>query len=161
VIVSQSQSKLTPHFQFCQNTTDCRRTQILAYFSEQFDPKKCYKTCDNCVNDSDGVTREDMTDTACMVLELAKSSANSRVTMNNLIDAFRGSKSKATREKGLDQLAMFGKGAHIARELVERIFQHLAAADALKEELYTNKSGYSNPYITVRHTLLLFHSSGY
>jgi superfamily II DNA helicase RecQ len=100
-----------------------------------------------------------MTDVACMILELAKSSANSRVTMNNLIDAFRGSKNKATRDKKLDQLGMFGKGSHLARELVERMFQHLAAADALKEELYENKAGYSNPYIIVGHTLLFYFST--
>lgn len=90
-----------------------------------------------------------MTDTACMVLELVKSGANSRATMNNAIDAFRGSNNKAVRDKGLDRLPMFGQGKQCSRELVERIFQHLVAADALKEELYENKMGYSNPYIVV------------
>lgn len=90
-----------------------------------------------------------MTDVACMILELVKSSADSRATMNNAIDAFRGSNNKAVRDKGLDRLPMFGQGKQCSRELVERIFQHLAAADALREELYTNKMGYSNPYIVV------------
>ena len=90
-----------------------------------------------------------MTDVACMILELVKSGADSRATMNNAIDAFRGSNNKAVRDKGLDLLPMFGQGKQCSRELVERIFQHLAAADALREELYTNKMGYSNPYIVV------------
>lgn len=84
-----------------------------------------------------------------MALELVKSSANLRATMNNAIDAFRGSSSKAVRDKGLDRLPMFGQGKQFNRELVERIFQHLAAADALREELYTNSMGYNNPYIVV------------
>ncbi|KAG8743709.1 ATP-dependent DNA helicase sgs1 [Ceratobasidium sp. 414] len=133
--------------QFCQNTTDCRRTQILAYFSEQFDSRECYKTCDNCVNHVDGVEPEDMSDIARMALELTKSGGYARVTMNNLVDAFRGSKNRAVHDKGLNALPMFGKGMHLSKELVERIFQHLIAADGLKEELYTNSLGYSNPYV--------------
>ncbi|KAG9092660.1 ATP-dependent DNA helicase sgs1 [Ceratobasidium sp. UAMH 11750] len=135
--------------QFCQNTTDCRRTQILAYFSEQFDSRECYKTCDNCVNHIDGVELEDMSDMARMALELAGGGESVRPTMNNLIDAFRGSKNKAVQDKRLNELPTFSKGMHLTKELVERIFQHLAAADALKEELYTNSKGFCNPYMVL------------
>ena len=92
---------------------------------------------------------EDMSDTACMILELVKDGANSWVTMNNAIDAFRGSNNKAVRDKGLYRLPMFGQGKKYSRELVERIFQHLAAADALREVLYQSKTGYHNSYIVV------------
>ncbi|QRV86165.1 ATP-dependent DNA helicase RecQ [Ceratobasidium sp. AG-Ba] len=134
--------------QFCQNTWDCRRSQILAYFSEQFKSEHCFKTCDNCVNHVEGTGREDMTETAQMALELASGAEGSRATMNNLVDAFRGSKNRAINDKGLNQLPMFGKGASLSRELVERIFQHLLADNALKEDLYQNSKGYSNTYIS-------------
>ncbi|KAJ1310380.1 hypothetical protein OPQ81_007118 [Rhizoctonia solani] len=134
--------------QYCQNTIDCRRSQVLAYFSEQFNPLHCFKTCDNCVN-SEGMRREDMTDIACMALELVQSVANSRPTMNQAIDAFRGSKSKSLRDKGWDRSPMFGKGLEYSRETVERLFQHLVAADALREELYQNKMGYSNSFMVL------------
>ncbi|KAH7340281.1 ATP-dependent DNA helicase [Rhizoctonia solani] len=135
--------------QYCQNTTDCRRSQVLAYFSEQFNPLHCFKTCDNCVN-SEGMRKEDMTEVACMALGFVDSVAASRPTMNQTIDAFRGSKSKVFREKGWDRSPMFGKGLEYSRETVERLFQHLVAADALREELYQNKMGYSNSYMVVR-----------
>ncbi|CAE6459817.1 unnamed protein product [Rhizoctonia solani] len=134
--------------QYCQNTTDCRRSQVLAYFSEQFNPLHCFKTCDNCVN-SEGMRKEDMTEVACMALELVDSVAASRPTMNQAIDAFRGSKSKTLRDKGWDRSPMFGKGLEYSRETVERLFQHLVAADALREELYQNKMGYSNSYMVL------------
>ncbi|CAE6433586.1 unnamed protein product [Rhizoctonia solani] len=135
--------------QYCQNTTDCRRSQVLAYFSEQFDPLRCLKTCDNCVNHSEGMKSEDMTEVAQMALELVQSVANSRPTMNQAIDAFRGSKSKVLRDKGWDRSPMFGKGLEYSRETVERLFQHLVAADALREELYQNKAGYSNSFMVL------------
>jgi hypothetical protein len=101
-----------------------------------------------------------MTDVACMALELVRSAAASRPTMNQAVDAFRGSKSKTLRDKGWDSLPMFGKGLQYSRELVERIFQHLVAADALKEELYQNKMGYNNSYIVVcHHHVLLIETS--
>ncbi|CEL52397.1 bloom syndrome protein [Rhizoctonia solani AG-1 IB] len=135
--------------QYCQNTTDCRRSQVLAYFSEQFDPRHCFKTCDNCVNHSEGMKSEDMTEVAQMALELVQSVANSRPTMNQAIDAFKGSKSKVLREKGWDRSPMFGKGSEYSRETVERLFQHLMAAGALREELYQNRAGYSNSFMVM------------
>ncbi|ELU44675.1 RecQ type DNA helicase Rqh1 [Rhizoctonia solani AG-1 IA] len=129
--------------QYCQNTMDCRRSQVLAYFSEQFDPRHCLKTCDNCVN-SEGMRNEDMTEVAQMALEFVESIANSRPTMIQTIDAFKGSKAKTFRDKGWDRSPMFGKGTDLSRETAERLFQHLVAADALREELYQNRAGYTS-----------------
>ncbi|QRW27335.1 ATP-dependent DNA helicase RecQ [Rhizoctonia solani] len=134
--------------QYCQNTMDCRRSQVLAYFSEQFDPRHCLKTCDNCVN-SEGMRNEDMTEVAQMALEFVESVASSRPTMIQTIDAFKGSKAKTFRDKGWDRSPMFGKGTDLSRETAERLFQHLVAADALREELYQNRAGYSNSYLVI------------
>lgn len=90
-----------------------------------------------------------MTEVAQMALELVQSVANSRPTMNQAIDAFKGSKSKVLREKGWDRSPMFGKGSEYSRETVERLFQHLMAAGALREELYQNRAGYSNSFMVV------------
>lgn len=91
-----------------------------------------------------------MTDVACMVLELVQSVAHSRPTMNQAMDAFKGSKSKVLRDKGWDRSPMFGKGSEYSRETIERLFQHLVSADGLREELYQNKAGYTNSFMTVR-----------
>ncbi|CAE6521724.1 unnamed protein product [Rhizoctonia solani] len=134
--------------QYCQNKMDCRRSLVLAYFSEQFNPLHCIKTCDNCVN-SEGMVNEDMSKVACMALELVDDLAASRPTMIQAIDIFKGSKNKVLREKGWDRTPMFGKGQDHSRETVERIFQHLVTADALREELYQNKMGFSNAFIAL------------
>ena len=36
-------AKLRQVIQYCENTTDCRRKQVLQYFNETFDPANCHK----------------------------------------------------------------------------------------------------------------------
>ncbi|KNC23933.1 hypothetical protein FF38_03425 [Lucilia cuprina] len=44
--------------QYCENETDCRRKQVLLYFNEQFDSKKCNRKCDNCMNAKNMITKD-------------------------------------------------------------------------------------------------------
>lgn len=43
--------------EFCENVTECRRSQILAYFAETFTKEQCRaissSTCDNCLKGDD------------------------------------------------------------------------------------------------------------
>ncbi|EUC61514.1 bloom syndrome protein, putative [Rhizoctonia solani AG-3 Rhs1AP] len=135
--------------QYCQNTTDCRRSQVLEYFGERFNPSHCYKTCDNCISHSKGMRNEDMTEVACMSSELVQSITAFRPIMNDVIDAFRGSKRKEILKKGFNHLPMFGKGSRYPREMVERLFHHLLSKDALKEEHYQNGAGYTNLFVVL------------
>jgi superfamily II DNA helicase RecQ len=41
---------------YCENTRDCRRQQLMRYFSEDFDPSECKETCDNCETKSKSLT---------------------------------------------------------------------------------------------------------
>ncbi|KAL5639926.1 hypothetical protein ACGC1H_006480 [Rhizoctonia solani] len=135
--------------QYCQNTTDCRRSQVLEYFGERFNPSHCYETCDNCISHSKEMRNKDMTEVACMALELVQSISAFHPIMNDAIDAFRGSKRKEILRKGFNQSPMFGKGSRYSRELVERLFHHLLSKDALKEEHYQNGASYTNLYIVL------------
>lgn len=36
--------------QLCRNHHECLRKQVLGYFLEDFDVRKCNKTCGNCIH---------------------------------------------------------------------------------------------------------------
>ena len=56
--------------QYCMNTTDCRRKQVLSYFGENdFDENECHKTCDNCL-EGVAVQKRDVTDLAKSAISL-------------------------------------------------------------------------------------------
>ena len=58
---------------YCQNITECRRVQILKYFSEEFDPSQCgypaHILCDNCSKPLD-VETLDVTPVAKSIVQL-------------------------------------------------------------------------------------------
>lgn len=78
--------------QYCMNLTDCRRTQVLGYFGEQFSKDDCHKTCDNCMQVHQ-VEQRDVSDFAKDAIRLVQSMERDKgVTMLYAIDVFRGSK---------------------------------------------------------------------
>ncbi|KAJ1330060.1 hypothetical protein BSLG_009782 [Batrachochytrium salamandrivorans] len=54
---------------YCENSIDCRRQQVLAYFGERFEKESCKQTCDNCRRDA-GSTVRDITDIAQSIVKL-------------------------------------------------------------------------------------------
>ncbi|OCH95254.1 ATP-dependent DNA helicase [Obba rivulosa] len=103
--------------QFCQNVIDCRREQVLAYFDEKFDPRDCNEQCDNCRNGG-SVQVQDVTEITKMIVSRMPNDEY-RITRNQLVDIVRGSQKKDLREKGFDQLSLFGickdKGENVER----------------------------------------------
>lgn len=137
--------------QFCENKADCRRAQVLGYFSESFDPAKCGGTCDNCQSDTTFVTK-DLTAYAAKAIELVNHVHEDNVTMHQCVDAFRGAKgAKIPRTSALEEVG-WGFGEDLERGDNERIFQHLLDAGALKEKSKVNKSGFATSYIHVSKT---------
>ncbi|KAH9812869.1 P-loop containing nucleoside triphosphate hydrolase protein [Melampsora americana] len=79
---------------FCLNKLDCRRMQVLDYFSETFSPAECKKTCDNCMS-GQTVVQQDVTSYVVSAIKLIKRVTESdSITMAQCIDIFRGSKNK-------------------------------------------------------------------
>ncbi|TIA90426.1 hypothetical protein E3P99_01588 [Wallemia hederae] len=139
-------SNLRQVVQFCLNKTDCRRTQVLNYFGEQFDPRKCHKTCDNCF-EGVGTEKRDVTEEAKHAVNLVKDVFKSGVTMLHCVDAFKGSGAAKIRDKGHDKLPSFAKGSHMEKGDVERLFQLLWTEQVLGERYEQNKQGFTNAYI--------------
>ncbi|KAF1923638.1 uncharacterized protein M421DRAFT_96042 [Didymella exigua CBS 183.55] len=131
--------------QYCENKADCRRAQVLGYFSEAFDSANCNKTCDNCRSDASFVTK-DLTDYAAIAFKLVSKVHEDNVTMHQCVDAFRGAKGAKIKKSGLEEYG-WGYGADLERGDNERIFQSLLESGALKEESVVNKVGFATNYL--------------
>ncbi|KAF2129924.1 hypothetical protein P153DRAFT_431010 [Dothidotthia symphoricarpi CBS 119687] len=131
--------------QFCENKADCRRAQVLGYFSESFDPANCKSTCDNCRSDATFITK-DLTEYAAMAVKLVGAIHENNVTMHQCVDAFRGAKGAKIGKTGLKEVG-WGYGEDLERGDNERIFQSLLDAGAFKETSITNKVGFATNYL--------------
>lgn len=139
--------------QFCDNKSDCRRVQVLSYFSERFSADGCKKTCDNC-NSNSTFELQDFSQHAAAAVNLVGQLVNlkqyGKVTLLYCVEVFRGVNSKKIKEARHDQLREYGAGSDLGREDAERLFQLLLSEDALGEENVVNKAGFATSYIGVR-----------
>ncbi|RAR07284.1 atp-dependent dna helicase [Stemphylium lycopersici] len=131
--------------QYCENKADCRRAQVLGYFSEAFDASKCNSTCDNCRSDATFVTK-DLTEYAAMAIKLVSRVHEDNVTMHQCVDAFRGAGGAKIKKDGLEEHG-WGYGKDLERGDNERIFQNLLDAGAFKEKSKVNKVGFATNYL--------------
>jgi bloom syndrome protein len=132
--------------QFCENKSDCRRVQVLAYFNEHFDRENCDNGCDNCKSGST-FEMQDFTEHAKAALRLARRLSKDKVTLLHCADVYRGSKSKKILDARHDELEEFGLGSDLERGVVERLFYRLISEDALAEFNSVNKAGFASQYI--------------
>ncbi|XP_059128355.1 recQ-like DNA helicase BLM [Peromyscus eremicus] len=131
---------------YCENITECRRIQLLAYFGEKgFNPDFCKKypdvSCDNCCKTKDYKTK-DVTDDVKNIVRFVQEHSSSpgtrnvgpsgRFTLNMLVDIFLGNKSAKI------QSGIFGKGSSYSRHNAERLFKKLILDKILDEDLYIN-----------------------
>lgn len=146
---------------YCENITECRRIQLLAYFGEiGFNPDFCKKypdvSCDNCCKTKDFKTR-DVTDDVKNIVRFVQEHSSSqetnrkyvgpsgRFTMNMLVDIFLGSKSAKI------QSGIFGKGSAYSRHNAERLFKKLVLDKILDEDLYINANDQAIAYVMPGH----------
>ena len=143
--------KLTQVVQYCENTIDCRRQQVLQYFNESFNPVDCNKQCDNCLNFNQGeIIEKDCTEYARDILNLVKSIQNDKVTVIHCQDVFRGMKYKKIVNYQHDENEYHGKGKTLDKTLVERIFFSLINEGYLMEYIVRmKKSKFGTTYVKV------------
>lgn len=148
---SRQRQMLRNVVQFCENRSDCRRVQILAYFNEYFRREDCNASCDNCKSDSVFELR-DYSEYAAAAVALVRHLQfilKERVTLLYCVDLFRGftsGKVKAHHKK----LPWFGKGSGFDKGETERLFYHLVTEEALREENVVNeRSKFATQYIKI------------
>jgi bloom syndrome protein len=135
---------------FCNNKSDCRRVQVLRYFSEQFAAEGCNGTCDNC-NSTSTFEKRDLSRYVAPALNIVKEVQATKVTLLYCVDLFRGVNSKKIRDADHNNIRGYGAGQDLEREDAERFFQRLLTDGALAEENKVNKMGFATQYIEVRH----------
>ncbi|XP_078727950.1 uncharacterized protein LOC144943935 isoform X2 [Lampetra fluviatilis] len=149
-------SNLHSMVHFCENISECRRLQLLAYFGEKgFDPGFCRKNptvaCDNC-SSMQTFRLRDVTENVKTVVRFLQSSswgsrggmATTRYTLNMLVDIFLGIKS-ARMTSG----PMFGIGSSFSRHNAERLFRKLVLDGLLHEELHITGNDQAVSYVGV------------
>lgn len=130
--------------QYCDNKSDCRRVQVLAYFAENFTKDSCNGACDNCTSTSTFDT-VDYTDYVAPAIRLVEQLKKRRhATLIQCQDLFRG----VASAKNYDDRDVegFGYGENLERGTVERLFGRLLAEDALTEYNET-KGGWTHQYL--------------
>lgn len=132
--------------QFCENKSDCRRVQVLAYFNEHFDRGDCNSGCDNC-NSESTFESHDFTEYAASAVRLVKRLQRQNVTLLHCVDIFRGSKTKKIVDSDHTDLEEYGAGSDLDRGDVERLFYRLLSEDALEEHNIVNKAGFASQYV--------------
>ncbi|KAF2717666.1 hypothetical protein K431DRAFT_288372 [Polychaeton citri CBS 116435] len=140
--------------QFCENRSDCRRVQVLAYFNEKFNRVECHEQCDNCRTQS-SFEKQDFTEMAQHAVKLVKHIASDRITLLQAVDMFRGTKAKKEEYKDLPE---YGAGGGLDRGDVERIFYKLVNEDVLREENTVNNRGFTNSYVVPGPSISLYKS---
>uniref|UniRef100_A0A673CQX9 RecQ-like DNA helicase BLM n=1 Tax=Sphaeramia orbicularis TaxID=375764 RepID=A0A673CQX9_9TELE len=143
---------------FCENSMECRRIQLLAYFGElKFNKSFCKDhpdvSCDNCMKPNQYKMRNVTDDVKKIVrfvqencekvgARFGKTAQQTRLTLNMLVDIFIGSKSAKI------QTGMFGIGAAYSRHNADRLFKKLVLDNVLVEDLYITNGGQAVAYVS-------------
>ncbi|KAI0075451.1 ATP-dependent DNA helicase [Panus rudis PR-1116 ss-1] len=132
---------------FATNDVDCRRVQLLTYFHEEFDPKDCRQTCDNC--QAGHISVQDFGDEARKLVQLAQDmAARGALSSQTLFkQVFRGMKGKDAIK--YQHLAQYGAGQSLKMTEVERILDALISKQVLELVCHRSSSGYSHNKLQV------------
>jgi len=140
---------------YCENKSDCRRKQVLAYFGENFDPVNCNRRCDNCQSDQE-FHALDVTQLAALAVRTVQEVAGSgeQVTLKYCVDVFRGSRAAKIVQSGHTELEGFGAGKDVNRGDLERLFHLLVSEGALTEYAFVNGMGFPSTYVKVQSLMI-------
>lgn len=121
--------------QYCENKSDCRRVQVLAYFNEYFRREECNASCDNCKTDSTFEVRDysQYAASAVGIVRYFQSELKEDVTLLYCVDIFLGTgkKVKSAQHK---EVPGYGSGAALELGEAERVFYRLLGEEAIYEK---------------------------
>jgi bloom syndrome protein len=134
--------------QFCENRSDCRRVQVLAYFNEYFRREDCGNACDNCKSDL-VFEVHDFTHHASSAIKIVRHfqyDLKEKVTVLYCADLLRGDLKRA-KSPSHKKIPWYGDGSDLDRGEAERLFYRLLGEDALGEDNVINGKDFAVQYI--------------
>jgi hypothetical protein len=144
---------------YCMNEIDCRRSQVLEYFGENFPPDRCQGTCDNCRRGSGKLHWEDFSDQACHILKVVNSLAEAKLpklTVNILRSLFSTSKEKkldryrtALERIGLSSELTDSHGKSLTKPYCEKVLHGMVISEYLTEVSEMTASSFSAEYVCI------------
>jgi bloom syndrome protein len=125
---------------YCEDEFQCRRLIQLKHFGEEFDPKDCNNTCDNCKSRAKYRIEEvDQTKEAKSFLKVLKEYGG-KFGKGYYIKLWKGSKDAKIIEKKHheEKYQTFGSGNKITKNEAEKIIQDLITNEYIDEEVVSN-----------------------
>uniref|UniRef100_A0A182SZF1 DNA 3'-5' helicase n=1 Tax=Anopheles maculatus TaxID=74869 RepID=A0A182SZF1_9DIPT len=125
---------------YCENVTDCRRTQQLEYFAEYFTSEQCLSNrataCDNCLMQGNYKTLN-ATEDCIMIAKAVRDlcGGRNRFTLLHMVEVLKGSENKKVLENGHNRTAYHGKLKAWERCDIQRLLRKLVIEEYLKEDL--------------------------
>ena len=150
--IRRQSSTVRDVYQYCDNTSECRRVQLLQHFDEKFDKKNCCQGCDTCEEDRETILK-DVTTHARGIIQLVKTLVQERkekVTINQLSSILRGANLADIRAKQHDKLPEYGSCSKMPKELLELMLQRLLYLEVLGKVSHRNGGGFHTDYLNVR-----------
>ena len=134
---------------FCENTSTCRRVDILRYFDEDFSAQDCKNGCDNCRSGrTNGITEaEDFTKYAVAILEIVRSAGS--LPLGKLADILIGKKPKE-----FQHLPNWGFAKELAQHEAQRIIVALHGEGGLGEDNKVIKASFAVTYYVVSNLMI-------
>ncbi|KAK1244945.1 hypothetical protein MKX08_004574 [Trichoderma sp. CBMAI-0020] len=129
---------------FCDNKADCRRTEVLRYFGEDFHPSQCHKTCDNC---QAGLVfeQQDFSEYAIAAIRIVQQ--QSRLTANQCADILIGRKYPEYQEQNSDEYHGIAKG--MKKHEMVRVIDRLSAEKGFHEDNIVGNHGVAIQYLRI------------
>lgn len=129
---------------FCDNKADCRRTEVLRYFGEDFNPSQCHKTCDNC---QAGLVfeQQDFSEYAIAAIRIVQ--RQSRLTANQCADILIGRKYPEYQEQNSDEYHGMAKG--MKKHEMVRVIDRLSAEKGFHEDNIVGNHGVAIQYLLI------------
>lgn len=127
---------------FCDNKSDCRRTEILRYFGEDFTAEQCQKACDNC---KAGLTFEEQDFSEYANAAICVVQAQRRLTPAQCAEILLGKRYPKNEAENSDDYYGIAKG--MKKHELERIIDKLLAEKAFNEDNVVGNYGMAIQYL--------------
>ncbi|OAA73261.1 RecQ family helicase MusN [Cordyceps fumosorosea ARSEF 2679] len=129
---------------FCDNESDCRRTEVLRYFGEDFSSTQCQKQCDNCQL-ARVFEQKDFSECARSAIRVVQ--LQEKLTAAQCADILRGKQYPAHAEHLSEEFR--GDCRELMKHQIVRVIDKLLAEKAFIENNKVGKYGVAIQYLAI------------